>query len=133
MTTQHQAPEVTSELRECPFDGAPALTAFVQAGISWWQVECSKCTAHVDAPTEAEAITAWNTRATQPLSLTVDEGVLEAVAIAIWENDCATYLPVQWENDPDHWRRYARAAINRLQSLSLPVDIDRSGLAQEVE
>jgi hypothetical protein len=111
---------VKTELKMCPFDGAPALTAFVQAGISWWQVECSKCTAHVDAPTEAAAITAWNTRATQPLSLTVDEGLASSVRSlhALTVDDVARNGPMS--------STMVRAGLlldilDRLQSLSLPV------------
>ena len=36
---------------------------------------------------------------------------VKRVARAIFESHNATYTPVRWENDPEHWRRYARAAI----------------------
>jgi len=54
---------MTSPLKPCPFCGKPAESAFVHASIPWWQVECTDCSAHVDAETEVDAIAAWNTRA----------------------------------------------------------------------
>jgi hypothetical protein len=140
-TTQHQAPEVTSELRECPSGHTKSSRDNNNIYGAWW-VKCAECSWRTSGSTEAAAITAWNTRATQPLSLTVDEGRLrDCLVVLLFEHD-----PSCGHLDRMHTaEKIAPLLLDRLQSLSLPDsslqktqtsaggDIDRSGLAQEVE
>lgn len=65
-------PVEQGELLACPFCTMPALrVAFIRAtdDCKWWQVECINCGTHGPHSeiSEAEAIAAWNTRASDPL------------------------------------------------------------------
>ena len=52
----------------------------------YWFAECLHCGYHTEAAdTEAEAITAWNTRASEAHTLRVAEAVREACAVAMAE------------------------------------------------
>jgi hypothetical protein len=171
--TQHQAPEVTSEPIACPGCGAKPVTGDEYlAGIMGRaepNVVCMKC--EFSAP----SITAWNTRATQPLSLTVEtkaspssaafdvldwlrdnrediidrlqslslpvgDEAIERAAKALYADWVAEDFNEEycaWEQLPDKetWCRRARAALGEqiAENANCSGDIDRSGLAQEVE
>lgn len=88
--TKHQAPEVTSEQPlPCPFCDTDKVVVrdntgpkICSAAHAW--VACLLCaTEGPEKDSVAEAITAWNTRATQPQSLTIDDETVERVAKAI--------------------------------------------------
>jgi Lar family restriction alleviation protein len=66
MTTQTDALGLAS-LLPCPFCGSDeGLTVgetVCSTLVRWWSVECHGCNVSNSASSEAEAITAWNTRA----------------------------------------------------------------------
>lgn len=52
---------------------------------------------------------------TTPTTEGVTPAQIEKAARAIFESHNATYTfggPAKWDADPDHWRRYARAALS---------------------
>jgi hypothetical protein len=124
LTTQHQAPEVTR-----PIIGIENRTAQ-----EVFDIMCDRFT-----------------RATQPLSLTVDwpadaefqlGDLVQKKGRASWRGHVRGWYrteltelgyAVESMYEPGSVQIYPASALDRLQSLSLPVDIDRSGLAQEVE
>jgi hypothetical protein len=136
MTTQHQAPEVTSGLRE-------AIERDIRIAI-WnagkWQgkpdeVAHSLIRKAMAEPTMIRALDAA-TRATQPLSLTVDDNLAGKL------NQAADDLVSGATIFSDRVHGLLCAAADRLRSRSgeqiaenanCSGDIDRSGLAQEVE
>jgi hypothetical protein len=130
--TQHQAPEVTSDDRE--------LTSAIYRHFGF------NGGTNLDLSNPVlQMVAAHRTRATQPLSLTVDEGLAEEVARIIdpyFPDDGSHVSYMAWQIAVTK----ARTILDRLQSLSLPAageqiaenancsgDIDRSGLAQEVD
>lgn len=59
--------------------------------------------------------------------MTADDKAVERVARAIFDSHNETYTfggPAQWDADPDHWRRYARAAIAALAQPAEQVSDD---------
>lgn len=139
--TQHQAPEVTSELVNAV---GSIVIMLADARDTFPNHEAA-----LESVTEAvnelygrmlEGVFG-NTRATQPLSLTVDEGLVQRLRLAL-DFDAQSGTDEQWSR----LMAEAHNALDRLQSLSLPVageqfaenancleDIDRSGLAQDVD
>ena len=92
---------VEVSLKPCPFCTMPALRVSCNRlieDVKWWMVECQNC--GTDGPhstvSEAEAITAWNTRASEAHTLRVAEAVRDACAkdidhsrgIGVSRDDC---------------------------------------------
>jgi len=59
--------------------------------------------------------------------------MIEAVARAIFEehNRVYTISPCKWENDPDHWRRYARATLSTRSEGQVTGDYCGIGVVNE--
>lgn len=62
---------MAEELKACPFCGSDELShgwsaPGIDGSMSTGTVECHSCNALIYADTEAEAITAWNTRTGDP-------------------------------------------------------------------
>lgn len=99
------------KLLPCPFCGGEAAPYHVDQcedeGEPAAFVMCNLCNAQVPWSPGLGAISAWNRRPTPDP---------EAVARAIYEAHNAAYISkAQWESDPEHWRRYARAAIAAME------------------
>ena len=58
---------MADKLKPCPFCGADASSEFFSNDGGGWSIFCDECHANsVTTPSKAEAIAAWNTRATPP-------------------------------------------------------------------
>ena len=65
MNQADTSPSSTVELEPCPFCGGTADFGTRPNERAWWSLHCARCTVYRVGETEAEAITAWNTRLTE--------------------------------------------------------------------
>jgi hypothetical protein len=139
LTTQHQAPEVTR-----PIDRELTSAIYRHFGFN------GGTNLDLSNP-DLQMVADRFTRATQPLSLTVDwpadaefqlGDLVQKKGRASWRGHVRGWYrteltelgyAVESMYEPGSVQIYPASALDRLQFLSLPVDIDRSGLAQEVE
>lgn len=90
--------EVTQELLPCPFCGSDELShGYVNYGgaLTIGNVECHSCDVVVTANTEAEAITAWNTRlaSTEALRAEIAERDAEVARLRGLLGDLVSWFP----------------------------------------
>lgn len=83
-------------LEPCPFCGGDELSHGVEMRYpdDIAHVQCHDCDAFVTAPTEAEAITAWNTRPQTLLERELVESLKEARA-------ALHFHYVEWDGEPE--------------------------------
>jgi hypothetical protein len=128
--TQHQAPEVASEL-------LPAAQADRDFAALWIVIAPQNAkiirAGEWDHHPGVQAAARHRTRATQSLSLTVEDRTLGRAREALCHLVNAANGNPEYAEAAMQLRDVVSNALDRLQSLSLPVDIDRSGLAQEVD
>ena len=88
-----------TELKKCPFCGGEAeirITEWDNSSKTHYSVMCQKCESETTLyKTEAEAIAAWNKRAKDENTLTLDE-IREVVFKAI-DNNCNGISLLMWE------------------------------------
>jgi len=98
------ATKAQDELLACPFCGSEQVTTAPSDafGPTWW-AGCKACAAGHDRETEAEAITAWNTRTGEP-----DEGVERPNAFELMQE---FYLSRYYEPKPERPADNIQAAI----------------------
>jgi Lar family restriction alleviation protein len=148
MTQQDdRAVPVSEALKPCPLCGGNELShGFVNTGsVMWGTAGCETCDLQVTKETEAEAIAAWNIRATQaPARVELREAVKRALIETVSSNAgqetrvdrateavMATLTPPAQSSGPGEVKRLREAVvrIERFVSLmmpSLPLDLRRN-------
>lgn len=128
-------------LLPCPFCGLADDLLVPQhgaAGEFWWEVYCDNCCATgPSSTTEAEAIEAWNTRSSPPVTPElIDERMIDRAA------KVACDYPRLWDDAPEdgwkeYWRRKARkilkAAIEATHSQELVEALRRIADMTDIE
>jgi len=93
----------------------------ISTDMDWWQTECQNCGAHgPHRTTEAEAVTAWNTRTPAPASVEVGELVSKLRSEGCRNGGDGSYA---WRA-----RELCTKAANMLERLAGPVQ--QSGVEQ---